>query len=67
MLAEELGVDRGLVKPAEMKNAKLVAKRPKDSSLDTSKATEEGLAMPPTRDYIKDFIAVYRALTKGKS
>jgi len=47
MLAEELGADRMLVKPIEMKDAKLVARRPRDSSLDTSKASEEGLAMPP--------------------
>jgi len=63
MLAEELGVDRGLVKPAEMKNAKLVARRPRDSSLDTSRAAEEGLSMPSTRDCIKDFIAIYRRVT----
>jgi len=58
MLAEELGVDRGLVKPAELKDAKLVARRPKDLSLDTSRAAEEGLAMPSTRGCIKDFIAI---------
>jgi len=67
MLAEELGVDRNLVKPVEMESVKLVARRPRDSSLDTSKAAEEGLSMLSMKECIKDFIAVYRALTKGES
>jgi len=60
MLAEELGVDRSLVKPVEMKSVKLVARRPRDSSLDILRAVKEGLAISSTRECIKGFIAMYR-------
>jgi len=60
LLAEALGVDRGLVKPARLEEAKLPAKRPRDSSLDTSKAADLGLAMPPTREAVAHFVQSFR-------
>jgi len=46
-----LGVDRGLVKPARLEEAKL-ARSPRDSSLGISKLAGLGLAMPPTREAV---------------
>jgi len=62
ILAEELRADRSLVKPASLGSAKLVARRPRDSSLDTSRATGEGLALRPVRECVRDFIKVYRSM-----
>ncbi|MGH7909004.1 MAG: dTDP-4-dehydrorhamnose reductase [Thermodesulfobacteriota bacterium] len=39
LLTDKLGLDESLLRPVTMKDAKLVAKRPWDSSLDVSKAT----------------------------
>lgn len=59
MMARSLGVDEGLVKPAKLSEARLVARRPRDSSLDTSRALREGLMMPPMEECIRDFIKTY--------
>lgn len=55
-LAEALGVDRGLVKPARLSEARLVARRPRDSSLDTSRAASMGLSLPPLREALRHFV-----------
>jgi dTDP-4-dehydrorhamnose reductase len=39
MTADKLGLDKNLIKPAKMDDMKWKAKRPRDSSLDVSKAT----------------------------
>jgi dTDP-4-dehydrorhamnose reductase len=66
ILAEILGADKDLVKPKRLGEAKLVAPRPRDSSLDTSKAKELGLALPSTRECLKDMVETYRRLTRGE-
>ncbi len=63
-IAEVLGVDRALVKPVKMSSVKLLARRPKDSSLDVSKAVREGLALPPTRDCVREFVSLYKNKNK---
>jgi dTDP-4-dehydrorhamnose reductase len=65
ILAEVLGVSRDLVKPKRLAEAKLVAPRPRDSSLDTSKARELGLALPSARECLEDMVETYRRLTGG--
>jgi len=62
ILAEELGVDPGLVKPASLAEARLRAPRPRDSSLDTSRAREAGIGLPPIRECIRGFIRDYLSL-----
>ncbi|MEM1604666.1 MAG: dTDP-4-dehydrorhamnose reductase [Fervidicoccaceae archaeon] len=59
-LADILGVERELVRPITMDSVKLIALRPRDSSLDTSKAMELGLSMPPLTDCLKDMIYIYK-------
>jgi len=66
ILAEILGAGKDLVKPKRLAEAKLVAPRPRDSSLDTSKAKELGLALPSTRECLKDMVETYRRLTGGE-
>ena len=61
ILAEVLGTSKDLVKPKRLTEAKLVAPRPRDSSLDTSKARELGLALPSTRECLKNMIETYRS------
>ncbi len=61
-LAEILGVDRSLIRPVSMHEIKLVAKRPRDSSLDTSKAKSLGISLPPLRECLRDFVSTYRKL-----
>jgi len=61
ILADVLGVSRDLVKPKRLEEAKLIAPRPRDSSLDTSKARELGLTLPPVRECLRDMV-----LTRGK-
>ena len=67
ILAEILGVSKDLVKPKKLAEAKLVAPRPRDSSLDTSKAKELGLALPSTRECLKDMVETYRRITRGEN
>ncbi len=59
-LARILGVDASLVKPVSMSEVKLVARRPRDSSLDVSRAKHLGLSLPPTTECIKHFVEVYK-------
>jgi dTDP-4-dehydrorhamnose reductase len=66
ILAEILGVGKDLVKPKRLAEAKLVAPRPRDSSLDTSKAKELGLALPSAQECLKDMVKTYRSLTRGE-
>jgi dTDP-4-dehydrorhamnose reductase len=61
-LASVLSVERDLVKPKQIEEAKFIALRPRDSSLDTTKAKELGLALPPLKDCLKDMISTYREL-----
>lgn len=65
LLAEELGADRGLVKPVPMSSVRLVARRPRDSSLDTTRAARMGLGLPPARECIRDFVETCRELATG--
>ncbi|MEM1832579.1 MAG: hypothetical protein QXJ97_13740 [Desulfurococcaceae archaeon] len=44
-----LGVERGLVRAVPMGSVRLVARKPRDSSLDTSRAAALGLALPPLK------------------
>ncbi len=62
MLAKALGVGGDLVKPKRMEDAKLIAPRPRDSSLDASKARELGLALPPINECLRDMVLTYREL-----
>jgi len=64
ILAEELGVDKGLVRPATLNDVRLIARRPKDSSLNVSKAVGEGLALPPVRVCVRDFIKAYKTMVE---
>ncbi|MEM4019372.1 MAG: dTDP-4-dehydrorhamnose reductase [Thermofilaceae archaeon] len=59
-LAELLGVERGLVRAVPMSSVRLVARRPRDSSLDTSRAAALGLALPPLKVCLEHFIRSYR-------
>jgi len=61
-LASVLSVERDFVKPKQIEEAKFIALRPRDSSLDTTKAKELGLALPPLKDCLKDMISTYREL-----
>lgn len=56
-LAEALGASRELVKPMSMGEANLKAKRPRDSSLDVSKARGVGVALPPLREAVRHFVS----------
>jgi len=65
ILAEILGASKDLVKPKRLAEAKLVAPRPRDSSLDTSKARELSLALPSARECLKDMVETYRKLSRS--
>jgi len=65
ILAEILGASKDHVKPKRLADAKLVAPRPRDSSLDTSKAREFDLALPSARECLKDMVETYRKLSRG--
>jgi len=58
-LADVLGVERDLVKPKRVEEAKLTAPRPRDSSLDTSKARGLSLVLPPLQECLKDMVSTY--------
>lgn len=55
MIAAKLNLDKNLIKSTSINEMKWIAKRPKDSSLDVSKATlllnEKPLAIGPSLDY----------------
>lgn len=55
-LARALGVDEGLVKPVPMEDLGLPARRPRDSSLDVSRARGLGIRLPPLSDCLRDFV-----------
>mgnify|MGYP001773050722 CR=1 FL=1 len=59
LLARILRADEKLVKPATIKQFKFVARRPKDSSLDTSYAKSIDLDMPPQEECIKHLVDMY--------
>lgn len=59
LLARILEADEKLVKPTTIKQFKFNARRPKDSSLDTSYAKSIGLDMPPQKECIKHFVDTY--------
>ena len=59
LLARALNVDEKLVKSITMKELRLAAKRPRDSSLDTSYAESIGLGMPSQEVCVKHFIEAY--------
>jgi len=61
-LASVLGVERDLIKPKHIEEVKLIAPRPRDSSLDTTKAKELGLALPSLKDCLEDMVSTYREL-----
>ena len=63
-LAEVIGVDRGLVRSISMNDVRLVARRPRDSSLDTSKAKNLGIGLPPLDHCLRDFVTIYRKLAE---
>jgi len=64
LLAKKLGAKEDLVKPSSLERAGLKAKRPRDSSLDSSKAKSLGLSLPRTERSIEDFIRTYEDLKK---
>lgn len=60
MLAEVLSVTKSLVKPISIEELKLVARRPRDSSLDVSNARRLGLTLPDQKECIKHFVESFR-------
>lgn len=62
-LSNALKVSEKLVKPISINDARLVAKRPRDSSLDLSRAVTQGFKLPSTNDCIDHFINTY--LSRG--
>ena len=65
LIARVLNVNEELVKPATMKELKLIARRPRDSSLDTSYAESIGLGMPSQEECVKHFVEAYLREVKG--
>ena len=61
-LAEILSADKNLVKPTSMNEVRLIAKRPRDSSLDTSRAESIGIKLPSLEECLKDFVLMYKEL-----
>jgi dTDP-4-dehydrorhamnose reductase len=64
-LASVLGVEEELVKPRPLDSIKFPARRPRDSSLDVSKARELGLTLPPVLDSLKDMVSIYKKFREG--
>lgn len=59
-LAKVVGADETLVKPISISDVKLIAKRPRDSSLDTTKAKKHGFNIPSTIECLTHFVDIYR-------
>jgi len=59
-LAKVLGADEALIKPISVNDVKLIAKRPKDSSLDTAEARVQGFSIPPVAECLTHFTNAYR-------
>lgn len=63
LLAEAVGAERGLVKPASVRDLDLPARRPRDSSLDSSKARElYGVRLPSIVEAVRDFVRLYKSM-----
>lgn len=60
LIAKVLGADAELIKPISMKEANLPARRPRDSSLDTTMAKKLGLELPSQEESVKHFVNIYR-------
>lgn len=67
LLARVLSVDEALIKPVSVRDVKLVARRPRDSSLDTSRADGLGLSLPPISECLRHFVSTYREERAGVS
>jgi dTDP-4-dehydrorhamnose reductase len=65
-LADALGVDKSLVRPISMGELRLAARRPRDSSLDTSKARSLGLDLPGLEESLRDFISTYKLMAENE-
>jgi len=63
-LARLLGAPEELIEPASMESLRLPAPRPRDSSLDTARAREMGLAMPGLEESLARFIRDYNRLRR---
>lgn len=66
LLSRKLGADESLVIPISITSFTFKAKRPLDSSLDTSKATSLGLGLPSQEVAVEDFIKTYFRFLRGK-
>ena len=66
LVAKALNKDTKLVKKISIEELKLLAKRPRDSSLDTSKARSLNIAIPPHEECIKHFIDIYKAMKSNR-
>lgn len=64
-LASVLGVEGELVKPRPLDSIRFPARRPRDSSLDVSKARELSLTLPPVLDSLKDMVSIYKKFREG--
>ncbi len=62
-LAEVVGADPSLVQPVSMRNIKLIARRPRDSSLSVERAGSRGIVHPPVKQALKEFVEEYRKLS----
>ncbi len=60
LVARAGGFSEELVKPASLREARLVARRPADSSLDTGRAKALGLSIPPTSECVGMFVSDMR-------
>jgi dTDP-4-dehydrorhamnose reductase len=60
LVARILGADTSLIKPVSMRELSLPAKRPRDSSLDTTRAEKLGLRLPGQEECIKHFVESYQ-------
>jgi dTDP-4-dehydrorhamnose reductase len=60
LVAKALGVSNELIRPVSMKDLSLPAKRPRDSSLDTTRARELGLGLPSQENSVKHFVESYK-------
>ena len=67
LLARILGRDQELVKPTSMEELRLPARRPRDSSLDTSRAQALGLGLPSHEECIRHFIDLYKSMRGSRS
>jgi len=62
LVASNVGAKSDLVVPTSISSVQLKAKRPKDSSLNTSKARDMNVNLPPQEESIKHFVRIYRSM-----